>query len=83
MDYIENTTSPNTKYCYGDKHSDQEILTIDYFTTKLNEYNDDDTILNDILEIGYIKIPRKNSSIKNSSIYKLYNKFVQNARYFQ
>ncbi|HBH1802306.1 TPA: hypothetical protein KRM58_003526 [Clostridioides difficile] len=75
MDYIENTTSPHTKYCYGDKHSDQEILTIDYFTTKLNEYNDDDTILNDILEIGYIKIPRK-----NSSIYKLYNKLGQNAR---
>lgn len=78
MDYIENTTSPNTKYCYycyGDKQSDQDILTIDFY---INEYNDNNTILNNILDIGYIKIQRK-----NSSIYKIYNKFVQNARYFQ
>ncbi|HBE8449463.1 TPA: hypothetical protein KM337_003122 [Clostridioides difficile] len=75
MDYIENTTSPNTKYCYGDKQSDQDILTIDFY---INEYNDNDTILNNILDIGYIKIQRK-----NSSIYKLYNKFGQNARYLQ
>lgn len=56
MDYIENMTSPNTKYCYGDKQSDQDILTIDFY---INEYNDNDTILNNILDISYIKIQRK------------------------
>lgn len=45
MDYIENTTSPNIKYCYGDKQSDQDILTIDFY---INEYNDNNTILNNI-----------------------------------
>lgn len=61
VDYIENTTSPHKKYCFGDK-VDQDLNPNLTFNDKLFTYNDDiDVIKECIDDVGYIQIPCKQS----------------------